>query len=108
MLIERDLLADGTFDEILKPVRDDFRKSGINEAELDAIVERCTCVLSWTSARSTSMPATSPFCFRSTACVYNVCAVCCCASAASLRAAAASAWTYRLPATLITKSRAPL
>ena len=40
LLIERDLLADRTFDEILKPVRDDFRKSGISEEQLDQIVER--------------------------------------------------------------------
>ena len=39
-LIERDLLADKTFDEILKPVRSDFRKSGITEDELDRMVER--------------------------------------------------------------------
>ena len=39
-LIERDLLADNTFDRILRPVRADFRKSGITEAQLDRIVER--------------------------------------------------------------------
>ena len=40
LLIERDLLADRTFDEILGPVREDFRKSGIKEPQLEAIVER--------------------------------------------------------------------
>lgn len=39
-LIERDLLADKNFDDILKPIRADFRKSGLNEARLDEIVER--------------------------------------------------------------------
>lgn len=39
-LIERDLLADRSFDQILKPIRDDFRRSGVTEEELDAIVER--------------------------------------------------------------------
>jgi len=37
-LIERALLADRTFDEILKPIREGFRKSGITENELDEIV----------------------------------------------------------------------
>jgi hypothetical protein len=40
LLIERDLLAEKTFDEILKPVRDDFRKSGVTEDQLDGIVKR--------------------------------------------------------------------
>ena len=39
-LIERDMLADRTFDEILMPVRADFRKSGITEDQLDEIVDR--------------------------------------------------------------------
>lgn len=39
-LIERDMLADRSFDEILKPIRADFRKSGISEAQLDQIAER--------------------------------------------------------------------
>ena len=39
-LIERDVLADQSFDEILRPVRADFRRSGITERQLDAIVER--------------------------------------------------------------------
>lgn len=40
LLIERDLLADKTFDEILKPVREDFRRSGVTPEQLDEIVER--------------------------------------------------------------------
>jgi len=39
-LIERDMLADRTFDEILMPVRADFRKSCITEDQLDEIVDR--------------------------------------------------------------------
>jgi len=39
-LVERDLLADKSFDEILRPVRDDFRKSGTTERQLDEIVDR--------------------------------------------------------------------
>ncbi len=38
-IIERELAAQ-SFDEILKPVRDDFRKSGITESELDELVDR--------------------------------------------------------------------
>jgi hypothetical protein len=39
-LIEQDLLADKSFDEILRPIRDDFRKSGMTEAQLDELVDR--------------------------------------------------------------------
>ena len=39
-IIERDMLADQSFDQILKPVRADFRKSGVTEDQLDEIVER--------------------------------------------------------------------
>ena len=39
-LIERDLLAEKTFDEILKPIREGFKKSGVTEDELDGIVDR--------------------------------------------------------------------
>jgi hypothetical protein len=39
-LIERDLLADKTFDEILRPVREDFRKRGVTPEQLDVIVDR--------------------------------------------------------------------
>jgi len=39
-LIERDLLAGQPFDELLRPVRDDFRKSGVTEAGLGQIVRR--------------------------------------------------------------------
>ena len=40
LLIERDILADRTFDEILRPIRQDVRKSGLTQVELDRIVER--------------------------------------------------------------------
>jgi len=39
-LIDGDLLAEKSFDEILAPVREGFRKSGMTEAELDALVQR--------------------------------------------------------------------
>lgn len=39
-LVERDLLADKPFDEIVKPIREDFRRAGVTEAQLDAIVDR--------------------------------------------------------------------
>jgi hypothetical protein len=39
-LIERDLLASQSFDEILRPIRPDIRKSGITETQVDAIVRR--------------------------------------------------------------------
>lgn len=39
-LIERELVAGETFDEILAPIREGFRKSGVTEAELDQIVDR--------------------------------------------------------------------
>ena len=38
-LIEADLLATRPFSEILAPVREDFRQSGMTEDELDALVE---------------------------------------------------------------------
>ena len=40
LLIEKDVLADKTFDEILRPVRDDVRKNGITEEQVDAAVDR--------------------------------------------------------------------
>ena len=39
-LIEQGLLAAQTFDEILRPIRRDVRKSGLTESKLDAIVRR--------------------------------------------------------------------
>ena len=52
LLIERDLLAEKSFDEILRPIRADFRKSGISEAELDEIVERARNATKRKPARS--------------------------------------------------------
>jgi hypothetical protein len=40
LLVERDLLADRSFDEMLRPIREDFRRSGISEKQLEKIVER--------------------------------------------------------------------
>jgi hypothetical protein len=37
-VIERDLLADKSFAEILRPIRDDVRKTGLEEDELRTIV----------------------------------------------------------------------
>ncbi len=34
-LIERDLLGDNSFDEILRPIREDFRKSGVTSEHLE-------------------------------------------------------------------------
>ncbi len=39
-LIEQDLLADQSFDEILRPIRSDFRKGGITNSQLDKMVQR--------------------------------------------------------------------
>ena len=39
-LIERDLMADQPFDEILRPVRADFERGGVTEAQLDRLVGR--------------------------------------------------------------------
>lgn len=39
-LIEREMLAEGSFDEILGPIRKAFRKSGITERQLDQLVNR--------------------------------------------------------------------
>jgi len=39
-LVKRDLLSDRTFAEILRPIRNDVRKSGLTERELGAIVAR--------------------------------------------------------------------
>ena len=40
LLIEQDLIAEKSFDQILRPIRRDVRKSGLTEATLDAIVQR--------------------------------------------------------------------
>ena len=37
-LIEREMLAEESFDEILGPIRKGFRKSGITERQLDQLV----------------------------------------------------------------------
>jgi len=39
-LIEQGLLADKSFDQILRPIRHDFRRSGVTEDKLDRIVQR--------------------------------------------------------------------
>lgn len=39
-LIERDLLADQSFDELLRPIREDVRKRGLSEAALEQAVRR--------------------------------------------------------------------
>jgi len=39
-LIERDLLANKSFDQILKPVRAGFKSSGVTEDELEALVSQ--------------------------------------------------------------------
>jgi hypothetical protein len=46
-LVEQDLLADKSFDEILRPIRHDFENAEITETQLDKIVQR---------ARSASRP----------------------------------------------------
>lgn len=38
LLVEQDLLADKSFNEILGPIREDFRKSGMTEQQLDELV----------------------------------------------------------------------
>jgi hypothetical protein len=40
LLVERELLADHSFDEILRPIRADFKAKGISEEQLDQIVDR--------------------------------------------------------------------
>ena len=39
-LVERDLVAASSFDDVLRPIRAGFAKSGVTEEELDAIVAR--------------------------------------------------------------------
>ena len=39
MLIEAEILSEQTFSEILAPVRQSFRKSGLSEQQLDALFE---------------------------------------------------------------------
>ena len=39
-LVERDLNAGDSFDMILKPIREGFKKSGVTEDELDDLVNR--------------------------------------------------------------------
>lgn len=40
VLIEREMLADESFDEILRPIRKRFRASGTTERQLDQLVDR--------------------------------------------------------------------
>jgi hypothetical protein len=46
-LIERDLLAERPFDKIAKPIREDFRRAGVTEEQLDAIVRRARKSTEW-------------------------------------------------------------
>ncbi len=39
-LIEVDILASRPFAEILAPIREDFRRSGMSEDEFDALIEK--------------------------------------------------------------------
>jgi hypothetical protein len=39
-LDERKMLANRTFDEIVRPIREDVRKSGVTESQLEQIVIR--------------------------------------------------------------------
>ena len=39
-LIEREMLAQESFDEILRPIRSAFRHSGLTESQLDQLVNR--------------------------------------------------------------------
>jgi len=39
MLIEAEILSEQSFSEILAPIRQSFRESGMTEAELDALFE---------------------------------------------------------------------
>ncbi|HUB24561.1 MAG TPA: hypothetical protein VL992_03955 [Tepidisphaeraceae bacterium] len=52
LLIERDFLAEKSFDEILRPIRADFRRSGITEKQLDEIVQRARAHPRTKSARA--------------------------------------------------------
>lgn len=39
-LVERDLVTASSFDDVLRPIRTGFAKTGVTEDELDAIVTR--------------------------------------------------------------------
>jgi hypothetical protein len=39
-LVERELLADQSFDELLRPVHRDFKLAHVSESQLDEIVDR--------------------------------------------------------------------
>jgi hypothetical protein len=39
-LVERDLFAGGSFDDVLRPIREGFKKAGVTENELDTLVMR--------------------------------------------------------------------
>lgn len=52
LMIERDLLAERTFDEILRPIREDVRRKGITEEQIDAIVDRARRAPSRKAGRS--------------------------------------------------------
>jgi hypothetical protein len=66
-LIACDLLSDKTFDQILEPVRVDFRKAKTTEDELEAIVVR---------ARKTSRLKDIPGNRRAAAAIKRPCEIC--------------------------------
>jgi hypothetical protein len=51
-LVERDLLEDQSIDEILRPIREDVRKKGLTEDDVDEIVERARNATSTTRRRN--------------------------------------------------------
>jgi hypothetical protein len=39
-LIERDLLLSGSFDELLRPIREGFKNAGVTDEQLDSLVTK--------------------------------------------------------------------
>jgi hypothetical protein len=37
-LVERDMVAGASFDEVLRPIREGFKKAGVTEEQLDTLV----------------------------------------------------------------------
>lgn len=50
-LVERDLLAEQSFDELLRPIRADVRAAGMTQTQLDQIVKRARRATSSVKAR---------------------------------------------------------
>jgi len=58
-LIERDLLLGGSFDELLRPVREGFKNAGVTDEQLESLVTKARKDIHARSRRKAIAPANS-------------------------------------------------